>query len=356
MRERIIGGAIDLVEKGWVPDRVTRFAIRQLCSRRLQGLESNGDLAEFMRQSRRQPIAPVPEKANEQHYEVPAEFFETVLGSRRKYSCCYWEEGVRDLDRAEQLALELTTQHAELSDGQSVLELGCGWGSLTLWMLQQYPQMKVTAVSNSHSQREFILSEARRQGFESRLQVITCDMNDFDISHKFDRVVSVEMFEHMANHQRLLERIRNWIQDDGKMFVHVFCHRRYAYRFEAEGRSDWMSRYFFTGGIMPSRDLLSRYDEHFEVVDDWYWDGRHYRDTCDAWLHRMDRHKHRVLEIFQRTYGANCADLWFQRWRMFFMAGAELFGYDDGREWLVGHYRLQPKSRGSKSRGSKPRG
>ena len=344
MRERFVGAAISLVEKGWVPDSLTRMAIRRLSRQRLQDIRQGSDIGEFVKQSRYLPIAPVPDKANEQHYEVPAKFFELVLGPRRKYSSCFFAESDTTLEQAEIASLETTCDRADIFDGAHVLELGCGWGSLTLWMLEHYPELHVTAVSNSNSQREFIVAQAEKAGYAERLHVITADMNEFETEDQFDRVVSLEMFEHMANHHRLLQKIHQWIKPDGKLFVHIFCHREFAYRFEVAGQSDWMSKYFFTGGIMPNKDLFSHYDEHFHVSKDWFWSGNHYRDTCNAWLRNMDRRRTEILKIFETTYGMEQASVWFQRWRMFFMAGAELFGYESGEQWLVGHYLLEPKS------------
>ena len=283
----------------------------------------------------------VPEKANEQHYEVPAEFFQFVLGRRRKYSCCYWPDESTTLDEAEDASLEVTCERAEIEDGMRVLDLGCGWGSLSLWIAEHFPSCSVTAVSNSQSQRRFIEDRAKQVGVDERLTVITADMNEFHPHGEFDRVVSIEMFEHMRNHEELLRRISGWLTSNGALFVHIFCHRNVLYEFVDNGVADWMSRYFFSGGIMPSASLLPSYDRDMHVVDSWQWNGEHYRKTADAWIDRMERNRDSIIPILGDIYGVHSARIWFQRWRMLFLAGSELFGYDNGNQWYVTHYRFE---------------
>jgi len=331
--------ANELAESGFIPDSIIRSGIRRLCQSRREEISGlNGaDLREFVDRMNRSPVALVPDLANEQHYEVPAEFFELVLGRHRKYSCCYWSGSTRDLDEAEWAALDITCQRAKLRDGMDILELGCGWGSLTLWMAENYPASSIIAVSNSNSQREFIEREAASRGF-SNVSVITADMNDFLIDRTFDRVLSIEMFEHMRNYRKLFERINGWLTPDGCFFMHIFCHRSAAYEFTDRGPSDWMSRHFFSGGIMPSGDLPSRFQEHLSLRDQWRWDGTHYRKTAEAWLQNMDRCSDEIMPILAATYGQRDARRWWMRWRLFFMAVSEMFGMDGGREWGVGHY------------------
>ena len=338
--------AISWVEQGYVPDNVIRHGIRRLLRERLAELQLESCEAvaerenEFVRMMDAAQIAPLPELANEQHYEVPAEFFNEVLGKFRKYSSCYWPSESSTLDEAEERSLRLTAEHAELANGQHILELGCGWGSLSLWMAAAYPGSRVTAVSNSGSQRTYIEDQARLRGLDN-LNVITADMNDFDIDERFDRVVSVEMFEHMRNYRQLFARINTWLKPGGKFFMHIFCHRSAPYEFVDNGPSDWMSRHFFSGGIMPSDALPLRFQDHLKLRNHWRWDGRHYACTLEGWLTNMDSRRERVWPILERTYGREQAQIWWMRWRIFFMACAELFAFNDGQEWYVGHYLFQ---------------
>ena len=282
-------------------------------------------------------IALLPEKANEQHYEVPAEFFELTLGPNLKYSGAYWPEGTESLSEAEEAMLRLTVKRADLVDGQEILELGCGWGSLTLHMAQRFPNARITAVSNSAPQRRFIEARAPQN-----VRVITADMNDLRLQKRFDRIVSVEMFEHMRNYRDLLHRICGWMKPDARLFVHVFCHRDYAYPFETEGDDNWMGRYFFTGGIMPSFDLFQYFDNDLFIEKDWRVSGTHYERTARAWRENLEEQRDPVMSVLKKTHGGE-ADRWFHRWRLFFLACEELFGYRGGSEWLVAHYRFAPR-------------
>ena len=334
--------ALELAERGVAPDAAIRFGIRRLCAERLTEERQRGESPEaFACRMRQGPVAPVPEKANEQHYEAPAELFRLALGPRLKYSCCLWSDGVETLAQAEEAALAETCRRAELADGQRILELGCGWGSLSLWMAEKYPNSRITAVSNSRYQRAFIEERAVERGLEN-LHVVTCDMNDFATEERFDRVVSLEMFEHMRNYEELLRRISDWLEPHGRLFVHIFCHRRFSYAFETTGATEWLGRNFFTGGIMPSVDVFSHFPRDMRVSRQWTWSGRHYEKTANAWLANMDRRKREILRTLAETYGSEEAARVFQRWRIFFMACAELWGYADGTEWLVGHYLLEP--------------
>jgi cyclopropane-fatty-acyl-phospholipid synthase len=286
------------------------------------------------------PIASHTDEANRQHYEVPAEFFSLVLGAQRKYSSCYYPDDTTTLDEAETTALSESVAHAGLLDGMDILELGCGWGSLSLYMADRFPNARITSVSNSASQRDYIIGCARERGF-SNLSVVTVDMNDFTTANRFDRVVSVEMFEHMSNWQSLFERVRSWLQPEGRFFLHVFNHRDRSYRFDHNNPADWIAQHFFTGGIMPAFDLPHRFGEIFTVEQDWRWSGLHYRRTALDWLANFDREIDRIRPILKRVYG-NDARLWERRWRLFFLATAGLFGHQGGEVWGVGHYLLAP--------------
>jgi len=338
----LLRSLIELVENGRIPDLLTRAGIRLLLLQRLREQAQEGPDQEwqammtFVEEMRQSPIALHTQEANEQHYELPPRFFELVLGPHLKYSCCHFPEGVKELGHAEASMLALTCERAQLQDGQQILELGCGWGSLSLWMAKHYPNSSILAVSNSRPQREFIESRAQELGL-TNLSVQTCDMNDFTTEQHFDRVVSVEMFEHMRNWQSLLERISNWLKPEGKLFIHIFSHRRYAYAFSSEGDSNWMGRYFFTGGIMPSNDLLLYFQKDLLLEQHWVLSGVHYQRTADAWLQMMDSQKGEILQTFRETYGKD-ADVWFQRWRMFFLATSEVWGFRGGNEWLISHY------------------
>jgi len=329
------------VDSGYVPDLAIRAGIRALCRQRLKDISVSDEhlpqrLQGFIQDLDRAPVAPLVEKANEQHYEVPARFFECVLGAHLKYSSAHWD-GVDALDDAEAQALTLSCDHAGLEDGQEVLELGCGWGSLTLWMAAAYPNSKITAVSNSASQREFIESQASERKL-TNLQVITADINHLALDQSFDRIVSVEMFEHLRNYREIFDRVGAWLKPEGRFFMHIFCHKTIPYFFEDNDGSDWMSRHFFSGGMMPSADLPLKFQDSLCFEKRWDWSGVEYQKTSEAWLNKLDAAHDDVFNIFSETYGRANAKMWVNRWRVFFMACAELFGMHGGDEWRVCHY------------------
>jgi cyclopropane-fatty-acyl-phospholipid synthase len=340
------GGLIGLAERGLLPDALIRAGIRRLCAQRLRE-EHAGDGAEMsnrfqrrLHELRASAIAINTDAANAQHYELPPRFFELCLGTRLKYSSAYFASGNESLDEAEDAMLNLYGERAELSDGQNILELGCGWGSLTLWMAERFPHSRITAVSNSRPQREFIERRCRERGFEN-VRIITEDVNRLLLSPaQFDRVVSIEMFEHMRNYDALMGRIAGWMRAGAKLFVHIFCHRELLYPFETQGDDNWMGRYFFTGGVMPSADTLLWFQRDLVIEEQWRLSGTHYENTANAWLRNQDAHAAEILSVLEPVYGNGEAHRWNQRWRMFWMACAELFGYRDGNEWLVGHYRF----------------
>ena len=343
----MISKLIELAEKGIIPDYFIRQGIVRNCENRLKNENvSNTEKVSlkkqiWIEQMKESPIALVPEKANEQHYEVPPAFFENVLGKHLKYSSGYWPDGVNSLDESEESMLELSFERAQLADGDSILELGCGWGSLTCYMASKLPNSKITAVSNSKDQKEHILNRCKNQGLDN-IEVVTADMNDFETENKYDRVVSIEMFEHMRNYKKLLSKISSWLNDDGKLFIHIFTHQSVVYPFENQGEADWMAREFFSGGMMPSHDLLLHFQDDLIIDDVWSMSGTHYEKTSLAWVNKMDANKDSIMKIFLKTYGDD-AKLWFQRWRIFFMSCEKLFGYNNGSEWGVSHYRFNKR-------------
>ena len=340
--------AVGWVEQGLVPDKVVRLGIRRLLKERLdeiadRDVEAAADMTTaFVRSLGQAPVALLTEKANEQHYEVPAAFFQAVLGPHLKYSCAHWPEGVNTLGEAEAAALTTTCERAGLANGQNVLELGCGWGSLSLWMAQYYPESLFTGVSNSHSQREYIEAQARERGLRN-LRIITADVNHFETADRYDRVVSVEMFEHLRNWPEAFSRVAGWLKPDGRFFMHVFAHRSTPYEFVVRDDTDWMSQHFFSGGMMPSDDLVLHCQDDLKLQQRWRWNGRHYARTSEAWLANMDAARPQLWPLFERTYGAE-ASVWWTRWRLFFLSVAELFAYDEGKQWWVSHYLLAPRA------------
>ncbi|MFZ1864305.1 MAG: cyclopropane-fatty-acyl-phospholipid synthase family protein [Polyangiales bacterium] len=341
----MLGWAARCAEAGLFPDPLVRYGIGHLLEARLRrsvwgdSALRDQEEAALVEKLQAGPIAMSVDAANEQHYEVPAAFFEHVLGPRLKYSCCYWTADTADLAAAEEAMLDLTVSRARVEDGMRILDLGCGWGSFSLWAAERFPHAHILAVSNSRLQRELITRRAHQRGLDN-IRVQTADINGFHPEERFERVVSIEMMEHVRNHPALFERIARWLAPGGMAFAHVFCHRARAYTYEVASSSDWMAEHFFTGGMMPSESLFSRYQQHLSLEEQWRVGGAHYEQTSNAWLQNLDRNREIVMPILRSCYGVD-ATRWLHRWRLFFMACAELFGYRSGSEWFVSHYRWE---------------
>lgn len=337
-----------LLETDRLPDSLIRWGIRNMLAQKVKeetkpSWESRQQsLIDFVEELKRSPIAIETDAANEQHYEVPSEFFDWVLGPRKKYSSAYWHESTRTLAEAEEIMLALTCERADVQNGQSILELGCGWGSLSLWLAEKYPNANIVGVSNSRSQKVYIDTQAKARGF-TNLEILTANMVHFDTDRQFDRVLSVEMFEHMKNYEKLLAKVSRWLKPEGKLFVHIFTHPTFAYHYEDKDGTDWLTRYFFTGGTMPSNDLLLYFQKDLGIINQWIVNGTHYEKTANAWAENMYRHRPAVEKILSATYGADQVKKWWVYWKVFFLACAELWGYKNGNEWMVSHYLFQKK-------------
>lgn len=334
----------ELAERRIIPDSIIRYATRQISLDHLNDIRSEGAAGQenFVNTLHNSPIAIETKAANDQHYEVPARFFDLTLGENLKYSCAYFENKDSTLNQAEASMLSLCCSRAEIENGMNILELGCGWGSMTLWIAEQYPNAQITAISNSHSQREFIEARAAQKNLDN-VTIITANAAEFDTEeNQFDRVVSIEMFEHMRNWGKLYANISRWLKPDGKFFQHVFTHKKYGYLYKTEGEGNWMAKHFFTGGIMPSFDLPKEFNDDLVVENSWFVNGKHYARTSAAWLKLTDKHEKEILQLFKKAYGKSYK-IWFQRWRMFYLAVEEFFGLRDGKEWGVGHYLLSQK-------------
>jgi cyclopropane-fatty-acyl-phospholipid synthase len=332
-----------LLEKDLIPDALIRMGIRSLLRQRLAE-EASPDperqqekLNAFIASMNASPVAILTQAANEQHYELPTRFFQLCLGPHLKYSSGYYTGATASLEAAEEMMLQLTASRAGIQNGDRVLELGCGWGSLSLFNAARFPRSKFVGVSNSRTQKQFIDAKAKERGIKN-LAIITADMNRFKAPGKFDRAVSVEMFEHMRNWRQLLGRLSGWLRPGGTFFMHIFTHRQFAYPFEVRDSSDWMARYFFSGGMMPSDSLPFYFQEALSIKKHWIVSGRHYQQTAEDWLKNMDKNREEILSIFRQTYGPEHALKWWAYWRVFFMSCAELWGYANGSEWLLSHY------------------
>jgi cyclopropane fatty-acyl-phospholipid synthase-like methyltransferase len=338
-----------LLAKGWIPDSILRLSVRKILAKKIKNQQISdvekrqAEFLAFIEDLKSQPIAVQTKKANEQHYELPPEFFEKILGKNLKYSCCLWpEDHIKEelppyLDQAEEDMLELSSDRAELENGQNILELGCGWGSMTFYMAEKFPDSTITAISNSRFQIEYISNMAEKRSIKN-IEVEAADINNYSTEEKFDRIISIEMFEHMRNYQKLMQKIRKFLKKEGKLFIHIFTHHRYPFTYHDKSSSDWMARYFFSGGTMPSQDLLHYFNAGLNLEKQWAVSGCHYRKTLEAWLIKMDEKKEEIWPIFVETYGQDNAKKWWNYWRLFFISTAEFFAYNKGNEWFISHY------------------
>jgi len=339
---------INLAEKRFLPDFIVRSGIKYFLNQKLNieknkfGNDLKAKKKEWVKEMKNSPIALFANKANEQHYEVPPEFFKQSLGPNLKYSCAYWDTETNKLSDAEEKMFQIYIERSRIKNGMSILDLGCGWGSFSLYLAKKFPKSKILAVSNSNDQGEYIQAESKKYKL-SNINYLKLNMSDFNINQKFDRIVSIEMFEHMRNYYILLNKISTLLNDKGKLFLHIFCHDKYVYPYEVQSNSDWMTKYFFYGGMMPSFDILTFFQNDLKLTKSWKVNGNHYKKTCREWLNNQDKNKKIIMTIFDKCYDQE-AIIWFNRWRIFWMSCEELFGYKNGEEWYVGHYLLSKKN------------
>ena len=329
-----------LLARGLIPDWILRRGVRSQGKERLNMMnkvDSTKEYSKFINEASTGNIAVNTDDANNQHYEVDSEFFKYCLGKNLKYSCCFWDENTLDLDAAEDNMLEIYSQRAQITDGMSILDIGCGWGSLSLFLAQKYPKSEITGVSNSSSQKIFIDSVASERNI-SNLNIITRDINDFRTEEKYDRILSIEMFEHTKNTKKLMNLINDWLNPNGLFFMHVFAHKENPYYFDRDQKNAWMAKYFFTGGMMPNHNLFKDLKSNLEYQKSWILSGEHYERTSNAWLDKMDQNKSKILSLFERSNSSSVAKRKFHFWRLFYIACAEIFGYDNGNEWVVSHH------------------
>ena len=329
-----------LLARGLIPDWILRRGVRSQGKERLNMMnkvDSRKEYSKFINEASTGNIAVNTDDANNQHYEVDSEFFKYCLGKNLKYSCCFWDDSTLDLDSAEDNMLEIYSKRAEIKDGMNILDIGCGWGSLSLFLAQKYPKSEITGVSNSSSQKIFIDSEASKRNI-SNLKIITRDINDFRTEEKYDRIISIEMFEHTKNTKKLMNLINDWLNPNGLFFMHVFAHKENPYYFDRDQKNAWMAKYFFTGGMMPNHNLFKDLKSNLEYQKSWMLSGEHYEKTSNAWLDKMDQNKKEILSLFERSNSSSIAKRKFHFWRLFYIACAEIFGYDNGNEWVVSHH------------------
>ena len=325
---------LSIAEVGLIPDVFIKTAVRFITKKRLNESGIHENKLNVIKSISEGGIAEKTDDANEQHYEVPPEFFKYALGKNLKYSCSFFDK-TDSLDEAEKSMIELYIERADIQEGHDILDLGCGWGSFSLYVAEKYPSVSITAVSNSKDQIAFIQNEAKRRGLFN-IKASKMDVNNLDLDNKFDRIVSIEMFEHLRNYKLILNSLNSLLKPDGRLFVHIFCHKELTYFYEIKNNYDWMTKYFFEGGIMPSQDIFKYFDDKLEVINQWDVNGNHYAKTCKAWLNNHYKNKDKILDIFDKHYDK--PKIWFNRWRIFFLSCEAFFAINNGREYFVSHY------------------
>ena len=328
---------LSIAEVGLIPDVFIKTAVRFITKKRLNESGIHENKLNVIKSISEGGIAEKTDDANEQHYEVPPEFFKYALGKNLKYSCSFFDK-TDSLDEAEKYMLELYIERADIQEGHDILDLGCGWGSFSLYVAEKYPSVSITAVSNSKDQIAFIQNEAKRRGLFN-IKASKMDVNNLDLDNKFDRIVSIEMFEHLRNYKLILNSLNSLLKPDGRLFVHIFCHKELTYFYEIKNNYDWMTKYFFEGGIMPSQDIFKYFDDKLEVINQWDVNGNHYAKTCKAWLNNHYKNKDKILDIFDKHYDK--PKIWFNRWRIFFLSCETFFAINNGKEYFVSHYLLK---------------
>ena len=328
---------LTIAELGLIPDVFIKTAVRFITKKRLNESGIHENKLNVIKSISEGGIAEKTDDANEQHYEVPPEFFKYALGKNLKYSCSFFDK-TDSLDEAEKSMIELYIERADIQEGHDILDLGCGWGSFSLYVAEKYPSVSITAVSNSKDQIAFIQNEAKRRGLFN-IKASKMDVNNLDLDNKFDRIVSIEMFEHLRNYKLILNSLNSLLKPDGRLFVHIFCHKELTYFYEIKNSYDWMTKYFFEGGIMPSQDIFKYFDDELEVINQWDVNGNHYAKTCKAWLNNHYKNKDKILDIFDKHYDK--PRIWFNRWRIFFLSCEAFFAINNGREYFVSHYLLK---------------
>ena len=328
---------LSLAESGFIPDELIKIAARRISTRRLNESNNHDNKDAIINALSKGVVAEKTHDANEQHYEVPPEFFKQVLGENLKYSCSLFENE-NSLDDAEKSMLDLYIERAEIKNGQEVLDLGCGWGSFSLYVAKKFPNVNITSISNSSDQISYIKNEAQKRGLLN-IEAIRMDVNNLKLDNQFDRIISIEMFEHLRNYKLILNSLNELLKPDGRLFIHIFCHKKLTYFYELKNNLDWMTKYFFQGGIMPSMDLFKYFEDELIIINQWDINGNNYSKTCKAWLDNHYKNKRKILDIFKKHYDK--PKIWYNRWRIFFLSCQAFFALNKGNEYFVSQFLLR---------------